>query len=344
MLKRTLQAIIKSPLTNALQLVARKFVPVAVLTALILGIANFIHQQSNHQWSRGIETYIVLEQIRRSERLPASDLAFLGDSSCLFGIHVPTLLHAFPGSDVEAFCTIGYVGPDGYAAMLDKMIARGRQPKKLVLVFNPIQFERDPRWNEWPTFIRTDRFEVPSGLTFPAGGLEYIRLLMERAVYTPLPGAYAIYYGGKDQFISTIWSEHGSAIDPNRMLDIPSLEAFRATLPGHVLLKPLPASKPFVMNAEFEKALNSLSVTLSKLDAVKGLSRDLAGQFRQCSGRPAELPHRGRQEDCGSTWPRSVAIPGYPRRHAGHPVCALSGAFASMGADDLHRATCQDPG
>lgn len=269
MLKRTIQAIRKWPLTNALQLVARKFVPVAVLTALILGIAHFIYQQGNHQWSRGIETYIVLEQVRRSERLPASDLAFLGDSSCLFGIHIPTLLHAFPGSGVESFCTIGFVGPDGYAAMLDKMIARGRQPKKLILVFNPIQFARDPRWNEWPAFIRTDRFEIPSVLTFPAGGLEYIRLLMERAVYNPLPGAYAIYYGGKDQFISTIWREHGSAIDPNRMLDVPSLKAFKATLPGHVLLKPLPASKPFVMNAEFEKALNSLSATLSKLDRSK---------------------------------------------------------------------------
>jgi hypothetical protein len=254
----------KWPLTNALQLVARRFVPVAVLTVVILGIANFMHGQSKHQWSRGIETYIVLEQVRRSERLPASDLAFLGDSSCLFGIHVPTLLHAFPGSNVESFCTIGYVGPDGYAAMLDKMIARGRQPRKLILVFNPIQFARDPRWNEWPGFIRNDRFEVASSPAFPAGGLEYIRLLMERAVYTPLPGAYAIYYGGKDQFISTIWREHGGAIEPNRMLDIPSLEAFKATLPGHVLLKPLPASRPFVINAEFEKALDSLAVTLSK--------------------------------------------------------------------------------
>ncbi|KYG23016.1 hypothetical protein SE92_24650 [Bradyrhizobium sp. AT1] len=269
MLKRAIQQIMNSPLIKALRLVTSRFVPVAVLTALILGIASFIHWRSKHQWSRGIETYIVLEQIRRSERLPASDLAFLGDSSCLFGIHVPTLLHAFPGSSVEAFCTIGYVGPDGYGAMLDKMVARGRQPKKLILVFNPIQFERDPRWNEWPAFIRNDRFELPSGLTFPAGGLEYIRLLMERAVYTPLPGAYAIYYGGKDQFISTIWSEHGGAVEPNRMLDIPSLEAFKATLPGHVLLKPLPASKPFVINAEFEKALDALSVTLSKLDRSK---------------------------------------------------------------------------
>ena len=269
MLKRTIQAIEKWPLSHAVQTVARKFVPVAVLTALILASAHYIYQQSKHQWSRGIETYIVLEQIRRSERLPTSDLAFLGDSSCLFGVHVPTLLQAFPGSKVESFCTIGFVGPDGYAAMLDKMIARGRQPRKLVLVFNPVQFERDPRWNEWPAFIRTDHFEAPSVLTFPAGGLEYIRLLMERAVYNPLPGAYAVYYGGKDQFISTIWREHGSAIEPNRMLNEPSLKAFRATLAGHTLLRPLPDSKPFVMNAEFEKALDSLSATLSKLDRSK---------------------------------------------------------------------------
>ena len=266
MLKHTIQAIKTWPLNGAIRTVAHKFVPVAVLTAVILGSAHFIYQRDKHQWSRGIETYIVLEQIRRSERLPAADLAFLGDSSCLFGVHIPTLLQTFPGSRIESFCTIGFVGPDGYAAMLDKMIARGRQPGKLVLVFNPIQFERDPRWNEWPAFIRTDHFEAPSVLTFPAGGLEYIRLLMERAVYNPLPGAYAVYYGGKDQFISTIWSEHGSAIEPNRMLDVPSLTAFRATLPGHVLLKPLPGSKPFKMNAEFEKALDSLSATLSKLD------------------------------------------------------------------------------
>lgn len=269
MLKRTIEAIEKWPLSNAVWTVARKFVPVALLTAPILGGAHFIYQQSKHQWSRGVETYIVLEQIRRSERLPAPNLAFLGDSSCLFGIHIPTLMQAFPGSNIESFCTIGYVGPDGYAAMLEKMIAGGRQPEKLVLAINPIQFERDPRWNEWPMFIRTDHLEAPSVLTFPASSLEYIRLLMERAVYNPLPGAYAAYYGGKDQFISTIWREHGGAVEPNRMLDMPSLEAFKASLAGHVLLRPLPQSKPFVINAEFEKALDSLSVTLSKFDRSK---------------------------------------------------------------------------
>ncbi|MBR1167441.1 MULTISPECIES: hypothetical protein [Bradyrhizobium] len=268
-LKQTIESIGQWPLAGAVCIVARRLIPLGVLTALILGVAHYIHQQSLHQWSRGIETYIVLEQIRRSERLPAADLAFLGDSSCLMGIHVPTLLRAFPGSGIESFCTIGFVGPDGYGAMLEKMIARGRQPRKLVLVFNPIQYERDPRWNEWVSFIRTNRFEVPSGLTFPAGGPEYIRLLMERAVYNPLPGGYAVYYGGKDQFISTIWREHGSAIDPNRMLDIPSLDAYKATLAGHVFFKPDPKIKPFVMNAEFEKALASLSETLSKFDRSK---------------------------------------------------------------------------
>jgi hypothetical protein len=269
MLKRTIQAIGNSPLTGAIRIVARKFVPTAALAALVLGIAHFVYQQSKHQWSRGVETYIVLEQIRRSERLPAADLAFLGDSSCLMGVHIPTLRQAFPGTDVESFCTIGFVGPDGYAAMLDKMIARGRQPRKLILVFSPIQFNRDPRWNEWADFIRTDHFEAASGLTFPAGGLEYIRLLMERVVYNPLPGNYAVYYGGKDQFISTIWGEHGSAIDPNRMLDIPSLKAFKETLAGHVFFKPDPKTRPFVINSEFEKALGSLSATLSKLDRSK---------------------------------------------------------------------------
>ncbi|WFU24644.1 hypothetical protein QA649_42775 [Bradyrhizobium sp. CB1717] len=268
-LKRTIQAIASWPLIDAIRIVARKFVPVAALAALVLGVAHYIYQQGKHQWSHGVETYIVLEQIRRAERLPAADLAFLGDSSCLMGIHIPTLLQAFPGSDVESFCTIGFVGPDGYGAMLDKMIARGHQPRKLVLVFNPIQYERDPRWNEWANFIRTDHFEAPSSLSFPAGGLEYIRRLMERAVYNPLPGGYAVYYGGKDQFISTIWREHGSAIDPNRMLDIPSLEAYKATLPGHVFFKPDPKIKPFVMNAEFEKALGALSKTLSKFDRSK---------------------------------------------------------------------------
>jgi len=268
-LKRPIQSIASWPLTDAVGIVARKFGPVVALTSLVLSVANYIYQQGMYQWSRGIETYIVLEQIRRSERLPAADLAFLGDSSCLMGIHVPTLLRAFPGSGIESFCTIGFVGPDGYGAMLEKMIARGRQPSKLVLVFNPIQYERDLRWNEWVNFIRTNHFEVPSNLTFPAGGLEYIRLLMERAVYNPLPGGYAVYYGGKDQFISTIWREHGSAIDPNRMLDIPSLEAYKATLAGHVFFKPDPKIKPFVMNAEFEKALGSLSEMLSKFDRSK---------------------------------------------------------------------------
>ncbi len=167
-------------------------------------------------------------------------------------------------------------------------------------MFNPIQFERDPSWNEWPGFIRTDRFEVPSSLTFPAGGAR---------IHSAADGASRVQpaswrlcdctTAARTSSFRPFGAKHGSAIDPNRMLDIPSLEAFRATLEGHVLLEPNPKTKPFVMNAEFEKALSSLSATLSKLDRSQVYLVIAPVNLRQCPRRPAELSRRGRRKDCG---------------------------------------------
>src|SRR2546421_598668 len=119
------------------------------------------------------------------------DMAFIGDSSCLMGFHVSSLQGLLPTQRIESFCSMGYVGPAGYAAIIDKMVARGATPKKLIIAMHPVQFAREKSWNGWVNFVRDDPLAVPVRVDYPKGGLDYLRTSwLERMIYNPLPGTY----------------------------------------------------------------------------------------------------------------------------------------------------------
>jgi hypothetical protein len=199
----------------------------------------------------------VAEQLRRAATLPPQDLIFVGDSSCLMGIDVPALRRALPGRRIESLCTIGYVGPAGYARMIEAAAARGA-PGLLVLVLHPAQFQRDPRWEPWAAFgMPGAQDALPPGAM---DALDHVRLAwLSPVLYTPLPGPYARYYGGEAALARTLVRRGGSLIDPAAGLRAASA----ATPPAPTAKVAAAGPVSYARNPAFEMALATLRPVLA---------------------------------------------------------------------------------
>jgi len=208
-----------SQLFRAVSLLARTLSPIAIISALMLGALHLLYlsdpAKTRLMQASGVEHFIVLEQLSRSKAIKA-DIGFLGDSSCLMGID-PFLLDRRLGS-VESYCTLGFVGPAGYAAMLDRMIEHHTQPEALVLAFHPAVFARNAEWDGWVNFVQNPDGNWPD-LWFPFSGLSYLRTeWLSLGLFSPLPGAYGRFYGGEANFRRQIHYGKGGAIDPAILL------------------------------------------------------------------------------------------------------------------------------
>jgi hypothetical protein len=252
-------------LARAVGLLARVIVPIAVLSISGLVVLHllYLHNPARTDGMRNlnVDHFVVLEQMKRAAALPAAEVAFLGDSSCLMGIDAPLIERALDLHPVESFCSIGYVGPVGYARMLAGMIERNAAPKTLVLVFHPATFRREPSWDFWTGFVSNGgKVEAPA-LHFPRSSLDFLQFeWLGRLIYNPLPGAYALYYGSERAFRSTIRARQGSAVDPNAGLNISSLAAL------HAVPSP-PSGEPanFSWNEAYVDSLRVLGEAIVKL-------------------------------------------------------------------------------
>jgi hypothetical protein len=212
-----------------------------------------------------IDHLIVFEQVRRALQGPPPDVAFVGDSSCLMGIDVPLLTKWNPKRSVESYCTLAYLGPAGYAALVDKLNSFSAKPKALVIVFHPIQFQRESAWDSWLPYLKV-QLPVGPDLGFPLAALDYIRFVwLSPLLYRPLPGAFGEFYGSATALVAFIRDHHGSALDPGTALNYASLEAFRRqsfslqyAAPGN--------SYRYDSNHLFDEALPVLAASISRLD------------------------------------------------------------------------------
>lgn len=251
--------------SNALYLLASVLVPVAMLCLLALAVLHLLYlrnpARTDTMRNLSIDHFIVLEQIDRAATLPAADIAFLGDSSCLMGINPTLIERALVVHPVESYCTLGYVGPAGYARMLSTLIARNAAPKVLVLMFQPITFRREANWDYWPAYVANQGKAGIPALKFPRSALDFLEFeWVSRLIYSPLPGAYALFYGGEGAFRSTIRSQHGSAIDPTSGLGVSSIEALQA-----VPTPPFGEPADFSWNQAYKDSLKVLGASIAKL-------------------------------------------------------------------------------
>ena len=254
------------PLSNASWLVLRMTVPIAAATAVLWAVAFVIADGDADRgfFANGvsIDMLIVKVQRDRAAQLPAPDIAFVGDSSCLMDIDIRRLRGALPRRSIESLCTLAFVGPAGYALLVDRMLDRGAAPGKVVLVFNPVQFQREESWDVWLKIIADGPVRPTADLA--GWALDYFRRKwFDEAFYTPLPADYGKYYGGATQLEAVIRDNHGSAIDPNAGLDIGSLAEFqRRAADWQVTVPDKPAF--FTLNDLFRQALIPLAHTVAR--------------------------------------------------------------------------------
>ncbi|KGT73652.1 hypothetical protein MA20_43420 [Bradyrhizobium japonicum] len=246
-------------------LVARYLVPLSVLCLIGLGVLHFLYlrnpARTDGMRQLSIDHFIVLEQIRRAAEVPAPDVAFFGDSSCLMGVDAKAIERALKGKSTQSFCTLAYLGPVGYAKILDDMIIRNAAPKAVFFMFHPAAFRRESSWEYWPAFVMSARQAAPPLLPFPRGALDYLQFeWLSRLIYSPLPAAYGRYYGGEGSFRATINARQGSAIDPNTGLNTASVDAVRA-----VPTPPSGTAFDLSINQAYRDALKVLSETVKKL-------------------------------------------------------------------------------
>jgi hypothetical protein len=246
-------------------LVARILVPLAVLCLIGLGALQLLYlrnpARTDGMRQLSIDHFIVLEQVRRAAEVPTPDIAFFGDSSCLMGIVPEILERAINVRPIQSFCSIGFLGPVGYAHMLGGMIARNAAPKTVVFMFHPITFRRGPSWEYWPAFVLNAGRVAAPALRFPRSALDYLQFeWLSRLIYSPLPGAYSRYYGGEGAFRATIEARQGSAVDPGSGLNLHSLDAVKP-----VPMAPTGEATDFSTNQDYQNALKVLAETVKKL-------------------------------------------------------------------------------
>lgn len=256
-------------LARNLRLVAGAAAPVAALTAVLWGLAYVAYQQDSRAGRPAdIDTAIVQEQLRRAVESPPADLAFVGDSSCLFGIDPSSLRERFPGRSIENFCTTGWVGPAGYGSQITQMARHGTLPKNLVIYLHPIQFSRHPSWDQWTETVKRGlpAARGPIDLS-PVAALDYAReTWLEPMLYRPLPGAHALYYGSFAAIMQSMKDGHGILVNSMayKANDLTTLDKVKRVYRGW--RSEPPVSYGFATTEAYDRAFADLSKSLENMD------------------------------------------------------------------------------
>jgi hypothetical protein len=260
---------LRQPSVVALCLV-RILAPVALGVFVLLGSAAWLMSRDPESGFFGqgvsVDTIMVKAQRDRISAVPTPEVAFFGDSSCLTGIDVPRLSEKLSRS-MESFCTLAFAGPESYARMIGQLVTAGHTPGKIIIVLNPIQFQRQDGWDSWLPVISAGL--PPLSGTSPLQALDYLRRgWFDRGFYMPLPGAWGRYYGSASQLTNFIYAHRGTAIDPGTGLNFGSEAEFLRE--SEASERPaMPKRHIDHMNAAFRKALAKLASRLQTFGSDK---------------------------------------------------------------------------
>lgn len=211
-----------------------------------------------------VDSQIVRAQMRRLISRLDHDIVLFGDSSAVMGID-PAILEEKLARPVESFATLGVIGPEGYAFMLDTLAAQSTPFQKIFFVLHPIQFRRHPSWEGWIPMIKS--WNVVPPRPPDSSPLDAVRGFTNRyLIYAPLPGAYALYYGSPESFVRSFNENKGSAIDPGTVLNVTTEEAFNAMEPHGYAPVDL---KTFTVNESYRRALAHLKTSIAAVGRDK---------------------------------------------------------------------------
>jgi hypothetical protein len=214
-----------------------------------------------------ISTAVVFEQLRRSQRLGPTSTLLIGDSSCLMGVNA-VRLERLTAAPVQSLCSIGFLGPRGYARLLENYLKRNPPPDRLIIMMHGISFERAPDWEVWENFVESDGASALG----QRSALERVRIVTRLVLAPPLAhlfgGRWGRYFGDPDAFFNELESGNGTTIDPQAGLRMRGIEAFKHAIWPEV---PLAAPFGFTRNERFDRAMSSLAEQVARIGPERTL-------------------------------------------------------------------------
>jgi len=187
--------------------------PTALIALVLVGAAELWWRADPCVAADDIEGVVVEEQLVRARAAPPADVLILGDSSALMDVD-PKYLGELLNARVESLATVAFVGPTGWARMLELYATVHRAPTILLLVHGiALNIEES-------TYVRRglERWTLvdePPRLQTPQGARRQIWCeLLAPALGVPLPGRYGVSYGTAKALRARV-REHGSLVDPN---------------------------------------------------------------------------------------------------------------------------------
>jgi hypothetical protein len=165
---------------------------------------------------RDVESIIVAEQLERARSIPETDVLIVGDSSALMGVDASLLGRRLGGMSVENLSTLAWVGPRGYAHLLQMYFRRGLQAKAVVLLMHEAAMNRPSAgWDNWEQVVLTEHApsnEERNPLLALRTALNSV--LFGRVFAPPMPGLWGKFYGSQYEVRSAIRNYHGSLHEP----------------------------------------------------------------------------------------------------------------------------------
>ena len=213
----------KNGLASATALLIKTGLPVCAAAAAILAIlylATGLLFKNDRVYGTGVEGSIVTEQINRSKSIRNADIIIIGDSSALMGTDPALFKKLTKGKKVESLATLGWVGPRGYAALLENYLQNNKKIDTVIFLIAGASMEVDEA-----TFSNTGYEKTVTGAASPSslknrltGARNFLFYnTIDRAVDMPLPGSYGKYYGFDSRLRKHMRDHNGSLIDPNAL-------------------------------------------------------------------------------------------------------------------------------
>ena len=275
-----------------------------VLVVILCFVAGKLAVNDN-RLGAGIEGTIVSEQIKRSNSITGADIIIIGDCSALMGIDAK-IMGEETGRSTQSLATLGFVGPRGYAKLLENYFARNKSIDTLFFAVTDDSLkvaENTYSSNVYESLVLDEGNNTGTGLRRRLLHLRdnlYLNFI-SRFVDMPLPGEYGKQYHFESIFKKTIGDNNGSVVDPTRFQPpvspvhyvIEMKKPFMDRIPflrkvihsgkikhTYVLIAPVPSS------CANSKTVKSQKETLAKLTAALGLPQS------QAINTPAYLPDK----------------------------------------------------
>ena len=194
-----------------------RVLPLAVTCALLFAGGMLWYRTA--PWlppARSLENIIIEEQLQRSKTIERADMIIIGDSSALMGVDAGLLGRLLGGRSVENLATLGWVGPRGYAHLLEQYSKRGQRVGAVVLLMHGVSLDRPEKdWDAYEERVISERDPGVAAATLASGFRAKLGAgMFGRLFALPMPAAWGGYYGTYFEVQDALRHNSGSIYEP----------------------------------------------------------------------------------------------------------------------------------